>query len=76
MRFLSEGRYQLHKVENDARKLMEKHSRSFIIDKIKNEGIMIAPLYEKEKFYEPLACIITSLVFGVLWIDTQIKLRL
>lgn len=61
LRFLSEGRIQLAEALRDARKLAEKHSAPFIIGLAKQKGgIMVAPMFERERFVDPLAGIVTA----------------
>lgn len=56
--FLSEGRMQLARVLNDAKKMAERHSRPFIAGQSKEGGIMIAPLSEGSRFFAPLSCVV------------------
>ena len=62
--FLSEGRIQLAKVFKDAKKMVEKHAKPFIVGlSKKNKTIMISPASERSKFFAPLSCVVTK--FGV-----------
>ncbi len=63
LRFISEGRNQLHEVLNDARKMSEMYNKPFIAGLSKKRGIMIAPVSEKSQFIAPLSCVISKSCF-------------
>ncbi len=60
LQFLSEGQSQLARVFEDARKMVERHGRPFIMGLSKKHDIMIAPVSEKSEFVAPLSCVITK----------------
>ena len=69
--FLSEGRMQLAGVLEDAKKLVEKHAKPFIVGlSKKNKTIMISPASEGSKFFAPLSCVVTK--FGV-WSVSEMR---
>ena len=60
LRFISEGRLQLTGALKDARKMVKKRGRPFILGLSKKHGIMTAPMSEKSEFFAPLSCVITK----------------
>ena len=69
--FLSEGRMQLAGMLEDAKKLVEKHAKPFIVGlSKKNKTIMISPASERSKFSAPLSCVVTK--FGV-WSVSEMR---
>ncbi len=58
--FLSEGRFQLVGVLEDAKKMSEMYQTPYIVGMSKKRGIMIAPASEKSQFVAPLSCIISK----------------
>ena len=57
---LSRGRMQIARALKDAKKMIERHGRPFIVGLSKKRDIRVSPMSEKSKFFAPLSFVITK----------------